>query len=275
MPDLLRCVTDGSLPVTVVRISGRLDKAGSARVRTALHRSLVAEPVAVAIDLSDLVATDDMALLVFPAAARAAQAWPGCPVLLYAPDTELRDVLHRLSVDRNVRVFDRWDDLLATARVMPPAHRYTRTMPARPSAAHAARELVAAVCRTWQLNDLVDDAELIVTELVTNAVRHVGGEMVLTVVVDTGCLHLSVRDHSAAAPGRRSPDPVPELDENGRGLMLIDVIATGWGSTFIEDGKVVWATLRAPGPRPDPPALQMPEVPPGNPPDPQRNRMAT
>ena len=74
--------------------------------------------------------------------------------------------------------------------------------------------------------------------------RHAGDDdLVLSVALGRRFLHLSVRDGSAAPPIRLIPDP---YNGGGRGLILIDALASGWGTTQVSGGKVVWATLRLP-----------------------------
>jgi anti-sigma regulatory factor (Ser/Thr protein kinase) len=94
----------------------------------------------------------------------------------------------------------------------------------------------------WEQQPLTDDAELIITELVSNAVRHVGGQLDLMVALRERFLHLSVRDTSPVTPRLTLPDP--DTGAGGRGLLLVDCVAAGWGSIVGPGGKVVWATVR-------------------------------
>lgn len=239
----LDLTVDSVGPLAVVTVAGRLDLVTFVQVRNAVHKALAAQPAAVAIDMSRLEVADDVALTVFTAAGRAAEAWPGCRMLLYAPDPELRAVLDRMSITRFVPVYATWGDLLANSGPVPSRQRYTRRLASHPSAPTTARELVATVCQEWDLSDLLDDAGLIITELVSNATRHVGGDVVVSVVVGDRYLHVSVRDQSPEPPRRTLPNP----NGGGRGLMLVDAIAAAWGSTMTDGGKVVWATLTLPG----------------------------
>lgn len=241
-PEALDLTFDSVGPLAVVTLTGRLDLATFVQVRDGVHKALATQPAAVAIDLSHLVVADDVALTVFAAAGRAAEAWPGCRLLLYAPDPTLRGVLDRMSVTRFVPAYSAWTHLLANTHPIPPRQRYTRRLASHPSAPTIARELVGTVCQEWDLGELVDDAGLIATELVSNAIRHVGGDVLVAVVVSERYLHVSVRDESPEPPRRTMPDP----NGGGRGLMLVDAIATAWGSTTTEGGKVVWATLTLP-----------------------------
>jgi anti-sigma regulatory factor (Ser/Thr protein kinase) len=82
----------------------------------------------------------------------------------------------------------------------------------------------------------------VVTELVSNAVRHAGGDLELMIALREHFLHVSVRDDSPDQPRRILADP--GTGEGGRGLILLDAVATNWGSMPVPQGKVVWATLR-------------------------------
>ncbi len=116
-------------------------------------------------------------------------------------------------------------------------------LPPTPAGSAYARDLVNRACTAWQLPHLRDDAELIVTELVSNAVQHTTSERIdLAAIFRDRFLHLSVRDGSRHRPSYRLPDV--DTGEGGRGLLLLDALCAGWGSTLLADGKIVWATVR-------------------------------
>lgn len=238
----LTCTLEADSPIAVLRVAGTLDLLTSLDVRTALHKVLAAEPAAVAVDLSGLRVAEEISLLLFAAFARAAEAWPGCRTLLYAPDPGMRATLARLAVSRAVAVHTRWEDLVGDARSPALPRRYHRRLPSSPDAPRMAREFVAAVCQEWHLDHLSEDAGLVVTELVSNAVRHAGGDMRLSVAIGVRFLHVAVRDGDRGVPRLAPPDPC--AGTGGRGLVLVDAVSAGWGSTPTSDGKAVWATLR-------------------------------
>ncbi|WP_370946171.1 ATP-binding protein [Amycolatopsis sp. cg5] len=86
--------------------------------------------------------------------------------------------------------------------------------------------------------DLVDDAVLAVSELVTNAVEHGGGPDRLELDHDSEQFTLSVFDRSTAPPEQRTPEPTAA---RSRGLLLVQAVATQWGSDPDGRGKGVWA----------------------------------
>ncbi|CAM5553093.1 ATP-binding protein [Kitasatospora aureofaciens] len=97
------------------------------------------------------------------------------------------------------------------------------------------RRAVQAILDHWEIAHVTDDAELLTTELLTNAIRHTGGEQPLrvTIAADQRGLSIGVRDRSASAPRPHRPTA---CEESGRGLLLIERIAGSWTYRFHPDG---------------------------------------
>jgi hypothetical protein len=88
----------------------------------------------------------------------------------------------------------------------------------------------------------LEDAELLVTELVTNGLKFGAPPIVLRVECEAEeGLRVHVRDASTAVPTPRNPDV---HEEGGRGLLLVDYISNDWGVSPLSDGKEVWFRLR-------------------------------
>jgi hypothetical protein len=104
----------------------------------------------------------------------------------------------------------------------------------------AARLFVAATLERWGLGCLVDDAVLVVSELVTNAVVHARSDVVVTLSLTGDSVRLSVGDGSRQPP---APRPLGSFDESGRGLSLVAAAASRWGTDVGGRGKVVWVEL--------------------------------
>ncbi|WP_233646829.1 ATP-binding protein [Streptomyces sp. BSE6.1] len=109
-----------------------------------------------------------------------------------------------------------------------------------------ARRVTAAKLRCWGLAALVDDAKLIVSELVTNAIRHSGtAEICLSVIVAHGSLRLHVQD---GMPGTCKLGRPTDTAESGRGLFLVDALVSehggDWGTT--DAGATTWCRLTVP-----------------------------
>lgn len=112
----------------------------------------------------------------------------------------------------------------------------------RPETVGLVRRFVAATLASWDLDDLSEVACLLSSELASNAVRHVGALYQLVLELDPPELRVEVVD-----PSRR----LPVLAENtansgsGKGLVLVDALATRWGVRQLSRGKAVWFVLSA------------------------------
>lgn len=117
-------------------------------------------------------------------------------------------------------------------------------LPAHERAPWAARRIVATALVAWGYDEVVELAELVVSELVSNAVRHAGdcGDLEVTVSADDDVVRLTVADGSPRRPQLRQ-DPV--LGEGGLGLRLVERVALHWGVDAEAGGKRVWVELDA------------------------------
>ncbi|MEV6208168.1 ATP-binding protein [Kitasatospora sp. NPDC051914] len=117
-------------------------------------------------------------------------------------------------------------------------------LPSRPESARIARRLVIAVLRCWELPQQQDAGELLVAELVANAVRHAGGRTVgLRMARRPGWVRIEVRDSSRALPCMIVAAERGGA-ENGNGLVLVDAVSDRWGADLMPRGKAVWCELR-------------------------------
>ncbi|MFD9214593.1 ATP-binding protein [Streptomyces sp. NPDC059544] len=118
-------------------------------------------------------------------------------------------------------------------------------LPRTPGACGQARSAVCSTLADWGLDQLADTAELLVSELVGNALLHAYGSLSLT-VVRREVMCFQVRDGSRKLPQLR---PAQTTDEFGRGLRLVDLMASKWGADPTPWGKEVWFELpEAPDP---------------------------
>ena len=108
--------------------------------------------------------------------------------------------------------------------------------------AGAARRTIQRALSDAGLDVMLDDALLLVTELVTNAVVHAGTEIELHVEVGPGSTRVEVVDHSAGSLPVLQGDP-DDPREGGRGIYLLDVLAREWGTRHFPGGKSVWFAL--------------------------------
>ncbi len=116
-------------------------------------------------------------------------------------------------------------------------------LPADPAVVAEARAGAARQLAAWGLEDITFTTELLVSELVTNAIRHAHQPIQLRIILDAS-LTCEVFDGSGSAPHLRRAD---RYDEGGRGLMLVARLAERWGTRHTSTGKVVWAQQPLPG----------------------------
>ncbi|MFD5568363.1 SpoIIE family protein phosphatase [Streptomyces cadmiisoli] len=102
-----------------------------------------------------------------------------------------------------------------------------------------ARRLVRRALARWELEDLTDSVELLVSEVVTNAVRYASRPITLR-LLRTDVLRCEVGDDVPQLPRLRQ---ARATDEGGRGLYLVNRLARRWGATRLSTGKVVWFEL--------------------------------
>ncbi|MGK5529926.1 SpoIIE family protein phosphatase [Streptomyces sp. URMC 129] len=115
--------------------------------------------------------------------------------------------------------------------------------PAERAMVRRARQAVTGTLRDWGLNALTETARLLVSELVTNAVRHAHGPVEVRMAL--GCsLLIEVTDPIPDPPRERVPGPD---DEGGRGLPLVARESRSWGTRRRPVGKTVWFELDVPG----------------------------
>ncbi|MFJ1593022.1 SpoIIE family protein phosphatase [Kitasatospora albolonga] len=105
-----------------------------------------------------------------------------------------------------------------------------------------ARRLARRALTRWGLDDLSDEVELLVSEVVTNAVRYAERPVTLR-LLRTDILRCEVGDDSPQLPRQRR---ARETDEGGRGLFLVNRLARRWGATRLSTGKVVWFEMATP-----------------------------
>ncbi|HEY6478711.1 MAG TPA: SpoIIE family protein phosphatase [Streptosporangiaceae bacterium] len=132
--------------------------------------------------------------------------------------------------------------LAARTCALPPGHVASWDLPADSAIVCEARARAVRQLERWGLEELSFTTELLVSELVTNAIRHAHPPIQLRMILDT-TLTCEVSDATVAAPRHRRAD---RYDEGGRGLMLVARLASRWGTRYTPDGKTIWAQQRLP-----------------------------
>ena len=131
-----------------------------------------------------------------------------------------------------------------------PRQRLGMTLPAVDHSVWLARQATRAVLTAWRLAHVEESAVLLVSELVTNAVRHARGTDVIAVDLHVAptWLRIEILDTDRHWPRPRVPDG---FDESGFGFILVEALAGNWGVRETDAGKAVWAELdtrQEPGP---------------------------
>ncbi|MFF1906244.1 SpoIIE family protein phosphatase [Kitasatospora sp. NPDC058218] len=127
--------------------------------------------------------------------------------------------------------------LLARTRAVPSDATATFSLEADPAAVAGVREQATAQLRSWGLEELVFTTELVLSELVTNAIRYAGGPVQVR-LIRAERLTCEVSDPSATQPRMRR---ARLTDEGGRGLYLVAQLTGRWGSRYTRNGKTIWA----------------------------------
>nr|WP_203551306.1 SpoIIE family protein phosphatase [Actinospica acidiphila] len=126
--------------------------------------------------------------------------------------------------------------LLARTRALPVDRVASWDLPSDPEAVGTARTAAVRQLTEWGLDDLAFTTELIVSELVTNAIRHASGPVSLRLIRDRALI-CEVTDGSGTSP---RPRHARTTDEGGRGLMIVAQLAHRWGTRHTATGKIIW-----------------------------------
>jgi anti-sigma regulatory factor (Ser/Thr protein kinase) len=224
---------------TVATLTGVLTLATYPQLRDSVLKVAADAPESVIADIQGLEFGDDTLATVFSVIAVRIGEWPGLP---FAVVTDREDHLARLAaqmVDRFVAVHV--DVATAEqARDRPPRRRAVQLLAASPQASAVARAFVARVCAEWGVPEHTEDALLIATELVENAILHTSSNPRLRLELRRNVFTVAVADDDP------HPAVLLELPGHGHGLGLRLVAQTSrvWGcSPSWAGGKVVWAVL--------------------------------
>ncbi|WP_311203350.1 sodium/proline symporter PutP [Streptomyces gossypii] len=156
---------------------------------------------------------------------------------LTAPGPELEEI-GRTAVDALLTGPPSDDVALLLARThgLAPERVVSWDLPRDPAAVGHARTLAGRQLAEWDMDELTFTTELIVSELVTNAIRHAAGSVRLRLIRDRGLI-CEVSDASSTSPRLRH---ARTTDEGGRGLLIVAQLAQRWGTRYTATGKIIW-----------------------------------
>ncbi|MFD0006040.1 SpoIIE family protein phosphatase [Streptomyces sp. NPDC127178] len=137
--------------------------------------------------------------------------------------------------------------LIARTRALPPDRVADWDVPRDPAAVSGMREAVSGKLAEWGLSELDFATELVLSELVTNAIRYGCGPIHVRLIRDR-TLICEVADASSTSPHLRY---AATTDEGGRGLFLVSQMTERWGTRYTPQGKVIWAEQALPEIAPD------------------------
>ncbi|MFJ1967115.1 PAS domain S-box protein [Streptomyces sp. NPDC087903] len=136
------------------------------------------------------------------------------------------------------------DVTLLLSRIPPaPVTALSALLPAQPVSVREGRRFLRRTLHDWHCDDLTDTACLLASELMANSVRHACDPLRLRLRRTRDELHIEVCDGSPVLPQARTASAD---EESGRGLVLLDQMASAWGTLPTQEGKAVWFSLPLP-----------------------------
>ena len=233
--------------IAVVEVVGRLRESAEDLDR-AIMQALAEGPRGVVCDLTaPLEGARADAIEVLAMAGRHVRDWPGIPVAVACPDRQVREALLAHPLGAHLIVAESMFTAITAVSATPYLTVQCLRLAPHPTAPRASREFVTRTLLDWRMSRVIPFASLVVSELVACSTINAGTDVELSVTWDRGALRLTVQDHGPALPDQRPSG----LDLHGRGLTVVGGLSRAFGVLPTEDGgKVVWAVLEAPGPRP-------------------------
>jgi len=221
-------------PAAIVSLTGSADSTLRGGLNERLHDTLweclAGMPTVLLLEVSGLEAGECSALDWVRELSAEAAKWPAVPVYVCGAAASRCCLPGYGSLDEARQV---WDDA-------EPDERHSLPLRPVPQAPADAREFVAKVCHGWGIKRPVRLAQILISELVSNAVVHARSGLDVTVRRFGDGIELSVRDDGLAKlPADLPPDP------RGFGLQLVEAMSDAWGSAPTGSGKVVWTRLMA------------------------------
>jgi anti-anti-sigma regulatory factor len=239
-----RTMRDGCV---VVALTGPINLFTAPQVQRALLKDLADRPYGIVCDLTGVESLDPVCATVFSTVANHPSSdWPATAFLLFGARPAVAEVLEGLAVPHFLPVFDTLEDAIDRVADRPPYLRDELSLASTATAPAAARLYVRDVLEYWRLalpdDGVIDRAELLADELVTDAMVDARASLRLRLELHGDLLHIAVHDASPRLLRLVPDDPDGEA---GRGLRLVERHSTAWGVHRRPDGgKVVWCTLR-------------------------------
>jgi len=223
--------------VEVLSVRGPVGERDAGSLVAAVERVLSLEPRAVVLDLNEATVLTPQAQAALQRLESVPNGWPRPSLVVCLPPEKAEDL------GDLVVALDR-DQALAHVDARPEWPRTQVVLEHGPQGPAQARAAVAQCAQQMGLEQIRDDLILVVSEMVTNAIRHASPPVCMEIEAGPESVLVSVWDGS---PGRPMPRVADEEAEGGRGLLLVDLLCSEHGVRPQPLGKAVWARLPLPG----------------------------
>lgn len=219
--------------IEVLSVEGRVTCTDAAALVGAVSWAMAEPARGVVLDLGAVTGVDDDARPGLLGLAALPSGWPRAALVVCRPPVGL-------ALDGLV-VAARTDDALDHVDARAARPREVLVLGGGPASAAQARAAIAACCDRLGLQEVRDDVALVVSEMVTNAVRHAAPPVALEIEAGESDVVIAVCDGSPEPPVARIADVEAE---GGRGMLLVDLLSDDHGVRSQPPGKTVWASLR-------------------------------
>ena len=241
----LICQVNSRLPVAAVALYGTLDRSSAPRMTVTLRDCLAEAPTVLLLDVEHLVVASASAFAPLFGLVEESRGWPATRFALCGASPAITGLIAAAGPDSGgLELYSTIAVGTDAARQVPVSPR--RSLGLRPDANAPAisRQFAQETCATWGVDKVGMLAELIASELVTNAVVHARTHVDVTMRLADGVLSVAVRDGDPRPMFRPAESGIEAVtSEHGRGLLLLDAMADAWGCHPTGDGKVVWASI--------------------------------
>lgn len=226
---------------SVLTPDGVLDSSTYLSLRDAVIEAALEETRAVIVDVGQLSVPAESAWTAFTSARWHVGVWPRTPILLVCEDSDRRMALYRNGISQRVPVYQTVSAALA---VVPPSragrHRARAALPADLSSLGRSRDLVDHWLTAWSQAELISVAQVIVTALVENVLKHTDCRPDIRLETDGAAVTVAVEDASYSQARIRE---TPKGPEEPWGLRIVSALCRQWGNAPTPSGKTVWAVV--------------------------------
>ena len=233
--------------VVVLEVAGILGEVVEDLDR-AIQLALADGPRGVVCDLTDLSeGAEPGAVEILATAGRHVRDWPGIPVGVACSDRRVRGALAVHPLGGHLIVTASLPAALSAVEATPALAVERIRLAPHPTAPRASRDFVKRTLLDWRLGRVIRYASLVVSEIVMSSTVSAGTDLDVSIAWNLGALRLTVRDFGQGLP----PQRYSALGLHGRELTVVAGLSRAFGVLPTADGgKVVWAVLEAPAPRP-------------------------